>query len=162
MKCIPRLQYKYSRITQRIAMDSPCLRHERIALNPESYTFWLMSLHKLCANLLSLIFPEWSKYTIIIYLPKTCTKITITAKSQVPSYWVLGPFGLRLPGISRSISKLHCARLSCAGRHGPLLIVGVFSILRKVCNPIQAIKLELYLSGGLMPPIIPDINPVSI
>ena len=36
-------------------------------------------------------------YPIIIYLPKTCTRLTIAAnptQTQVPNYWVLGPLGI--------------------------------------------------------------------
>ena len=32
-----------------------------------------------------------SKYPAIIYLPKSCTTITIT-QDQIPNYWVLGPW----------------------------------------------------------------------
>ena len=48
-------------------------------------------------------------------------------------------------------STLRCTQPSCAGRRGPILIVRAITILRKACNQIQAIKLELHATGGLMP-----------
>ena len=48
-------------------------------------------------------------------------------------------------------AKLRCTQPSCAGRRGPILIVRTTTILRKACDQLQAIKLELHATGGLMP-----------
>ena len=44
-------------------------------------------------GLVVVAYPKGSKYPIIIYLPKTYTRLLLP-KSQVPKDWVLGPLGL--------------------------------------------------------------------
>ena len=58
-------------------------------------------------------------------------------------------------------SKLRCTQPSCAGRRGPILIVRAITILRKACDQIQAIKLELHATGGLMPRAFSACNPYT-
>ena len=58
-------------------------------------------------------------------------------------------------------SKLRGTQPSCAGRRGPILIVRAVAILRKACNQIQAIKLELHPTGGLMQRAFNACNPYT-